>query len=324
MSKQSLHQVVNQLWYGNNKLWYLLSPLSSLFNVVASIRKTRQLKQQFVFTKPIIIVGNITVGGTGKTPMVVALVNELKNKGFNVGVASRGYKSTASKPLLINQSHRVEEVGDEPILIYNNTDSHVMVGSDRLEVIRTLIEGHQCDLVICDDGLQDYRFKHDVEIIMVDGERGFGNQQLLPAGPLRENMQRLQSADFVVTTTKVIPAVSSDCMKLDMELVINLVSGDAESLTIWQDRTVHAVAAIGNPQRFFNALRMIGLKVHEHEYPDHAGLQKHDIIFDDDYPVVMTEKDAVKCIRFNVNNAWYIPIKAIMPNDLVNRIVAKL
>lgn len=324
MTKKSLHHTINQLWYGENKSAYLFLPLSGIFSLASLIRKRKQQTKQIKFAHPVIVVGNITVGGTGKTPMVIVLANELQQHGYKVGVASRGYKSQASSPVLITEQHAVEEVGDEPLLIFHNTQTHVMVGNDRVSVIQTLMDEHHCDVVICDDGLQDYRFKHNVEIIMVDGERVFGNQQLLPAGPLREPVIRIQQADFIVASSKVVPAISSDSMKLNISEAINLTTGDSASLSQWHGSTVHAVAGIGNPQRFFNALRDQGLNVIEHEYPDHAHLNKQDLLFSDQKPVLMTEKDAVKCRHYHLNNTWYVPVQAVLPQDFITRVIEKL
>ncbi len=325
MASQALQQRVNALWYGNNKLAYLLAPLSCLFAAVSSIRKHKQTSQQIQFNVPIIIVGNVTVGGTGKTPMVVALIEALKKLDYKVGVASRGYQGNATQVTLVSKQHSSTDVGDEPLLIHHKTQAHVMVGSDRVEVIQTLINDHQCDLIICDDGLQDYRFKHDVEIIMVDGERVFGNQLLLPAGPLREPVERIQHADFVVPTGKTIPAISSDSMKLDIQHVYDINDkSNMQPLSQWQGQSVHALAAIGNPQRFFNALKAKGVNIIEHEYPDHASLKHTDVVFSDQLPVLMTEKDAVKCQSYNLTNTWVVPLETELPEDFIRRVVERV
>ncbi len=324
MAKQFTQHYVNSMWYGGNWLAYLLTPLSGVFAIISSLRKRQQTSQQILFNKPVIVVGNITVGGTGKTPMVIALASELHLQGYRVGVASRGYKRQSSDTLLVTQSHTVEDVGDEPLLIYQRTKVPVMVGSNRLSVIASLIEDHQCDLVICDDGLQDYRFKHEVEIVMVDGERVFGNKHLLPAGPLRENVKRIQHADFIVATGQLIPKISNDCMQLLIDSAVSLLDDEICPLNQWQGKRVHAVAAIANPHRFFNALKQHGLDVIEHEYADHAMLNKENITFNDDDPVFMTEKDAVKCKQFNLSNTWYVPVNAELPKDFITRLLACL
>lgn len=325
MANSALHKYANSLWYGESKLAYLLSPFSAIFYVLSLIRKYKQRSSQIQFGVPVIIVGNITVGGTGKTPMVIALVTELLNRDYRVGVASRGYQGDTKSATLLNNSHSPTEVGDEPLLIFQRTQASVMVGPNRVEVIQSLISDHQCDVIICDDGLQDYRFKHDIEIIMVDGERIFGNQMLLPAGPLRESIKRLQSANFIVGTSKVIPAISSDCMKLHMETAVDIHNhAITKDLAEWRNETVHAVAGIGNPQRFFNALKAMGLNVIEHAYPDHILLSREDVSFSDQLSVLMTEKDAVKCQQYNLNNTWYIPVNTELPNGFIGRVLKLL
>lgn len=325
MANHSLHHYVNNLWYGNNKLAYLLSPLSGLFGIVAGLRKRKQLSKQLKFPVPVIVVGNITVGGTGKTPMVSSLAIELQNRGFKVGVASRGYHGNTYQPTLLNKKHTAEQVGDEPLLILQKTNANIMVGSDRVKVINSLIEQCQCDVVICDDGLQDYRFRHDIEIVMVDGERVFGNQKLLPAGPLRERVARIQQADFIVATGEPIPAISSDCMKLSIQHAVDLAdSENFQPLTKWQGQCVHVVAGISNPQRFFSALRDYAIELIEHEFPDHAALSNKDVVFPDQIPVFMSEKDAVKCRQYYLTNTWVVPLYAELPNEFIVRVIARL
>ncbi len=322
--KQNSHQWVNSVWYGQNKLSYLLLPLSGIFSVAAKIRQWKQNQSKIKFSVPIIVVGNIAVGGTGKTPMVTALVKNMQQHGLRPGVASRGYGGQVTQTTLVDTSHRADYVGDEPLMIFNNTQATVMVGKNRLNVIESLITDHQCDVIICDDGMQDYRFEHDIEIIMVDGERAFGNHKLLPAGPLRESISRIQKADFVVATSNAIPAISGDCMKLQLNECVQLNNSGNKLLADFKGQTVHAVAGIGNPNRFFNNLTSLGLKVIEHAYPDHAGYELSDFSFSDQNPILMTEKDAVKCQKLGLDNAWYVPVQAILPDNFMSRVYTLL
>ena len=320
-SKRNSHDWVNSAWYGQSKLSYLLLPLSGVFSVAAKIRQWKQSHSKVKFPVPIIVVGNITVGGTGKTPMVTTLVKNFQQQGLKPGVASRGYGGQVTQTTLVETSHSADHVGDEPLMIFNNTQATVMVGKNRLDVIESLLIDHQCNVIICDDGMQDYRFEHDVEIIMVDGERAFGNYKLLPAGPLREPISRLQKADFVVATSKVIPAVSGDCMKLQLNECMQLNNPENKCLlTDFQGQVVHAVAGIGNPNRFFNNLISLGLEVIEHAYPDHAHYELRDFSFSDQNPILMTEKDAVKCQKLALDNAWYVPVQAILPDNFMSRV----
>ncbi len=300
-------------------------PLSCLFNVTSKFRKRRQQSRQMTFSVPVIVVGNITVGGTGKTPMVAHLVTELQARGFRVGVASRGYHGSINKPTLINHQHHASEVGDEPLLLFQQTHADIMVGPDRLEVIGALIERGAYDVLICDDGLQDYRFEHTVEIAMVDAERQFGNARLLPAGPLREPVTRVQWCDFVVTTGAPEANISHDHMQLKIDHACNMnVPDDKQPLTHWQGQKVHAVAAIANPQRFFNALRDAGLQVTPHAFPDHATFTHSELTFTDQKPVFMTAKDAVKCSQYTLDNTWYVPLQTQLPDDFMARLMACL
>ncbi|MDW3094872.1 MAG: tetraacyldisaccharide 4'-kinase [Gammaproteobacteria bacterium] len=319
--KQSPHLWVNSVWYGANILSYLLLPLSGVFAVTAKARKWKQCHSKINFPVPVIVVGNITVGGTGKTPMVTALVKNLQRQEFKPGVASRGYGRQATQAVTVEESHSAYYVGDEPLMIFNNTCATVMVGEDRVDVIEKLIKDHQCDVIICDDGVQDYRFEHDIEIIMIDGERAFGNHKLLPAGPLRESIKRLQDADFVVATSKVVPPVSEDCMKLQLSECVSLSDSNNKcSIANFKDQAVHAVAGIGNPNRFFNNLTSLGLKVIEHAYPDHVHYELSDFSFSDQNPILMTEKDAVKCQKLALDNAWYVPVQTVLPDDFMSRV----
>ena len=319
--KHQIHQWVNSMWYGQNKMSYVFLPLSGVFSTAAKVRQWKQTQSKIKFSVPVIIVGNITVGGTGKTPMVTALVKELQQLGYQPGVASRGYGGQFTQATLVKQSHSAEEVGDEPLLIFHHTQASVMVGQNRVNNIEALINTHHCDVIVCDDGLQDYRFTHDVEIIMVDGDRAFGNHKLLPAGPLREPISRLQQADFVIATSKVVPAVSSDCMKLQLSDCVQLTNpANIRALNDFQGQSVHAIAGIGHPARFFNHLKSLGLNVTEHPYPDHARYNESDFSFSDQNPILMTEKDAVKCKQLSLENAWYVPVQALLPDNFMTRV----
>jgi tetraacyldisaccharide 4'-kinase len=320
-AKQRTHDWVNSVWYGQSQLSNLLLPLSGVFAVAAKVRQWQQSKSNVKFSVPVIIVGNITVGGTGKTPMVTTLVNELTQLGYTPGVASRGYGGQAKQPTLVNHSHNAEQVGDEPLLIFSNTQAKVVVGQNRLDVIKELINSQCCDVIICDDGLQDYRFQHDIEIIMVDGDRAFGNYKLLPAGPLREPVSRLQKAHFVVATSKPVPAVSGDCMKLQLAECVQLTNPkNICSLDQFKGQLVHAVAGIGNPDRFFRSLTSLGINVIKHPFPDHAHYEMSDFSFSDQNPILMTHKDAVKCSPLSLDNAWYVPVQTLLPKDFMSRL----
>ena len=218
MAKSSYQQWINRIWYGRSFISLLLLPLSALFWLTITLRRAIYFSVPGLRTQysvPIIVVGNITVGGTGKTPMVIYLCQELVKLGFSPGVASRGYGADLSSSIPIREDHHANEVGDEPRVIFQRTRQPVVVGPDRKDVIDKLIKDHRCNVIICDDGLQDYRFIHDIEILMIDGDRQFGNGWLLPAGPLREGISRLSDCDFKVVTASKQPEISADTMEFD-------------------------------------------------------------------------------------------------------------
>ncbi|SEA60526.1 lipid-A-disaccharide kinase [Thiothrix caldifontis] len=301
----TLERWLLNVWYGNDRLGkYLLLPLTGLFCVLAAVRRWQHKRQQVKHAVPVIVVGNISVGGTGKTPLVIWLVERLREAGFKPGVVSRGYQRQAG------------DIGDEPTLIKQRTQVPIAIGSDRNQAIATLLQQHTCDIVIADDGLQHYRMGRDVEICVVDGQRRFGNGYCLPAGPLRESISRLQSCDFVI--------VNGDTMHMRGDTLVNLVTAEAQPLTAWAGKTVHVVTGIGNPQRFMQTLEQAGLQVIPHLYPDHHAFTGTEFCFNDTHPIIMTEKDAVKCRQFAGQNVWYLPIEAILDETLAQALLTRL
>jgi tetraacyldisaccharide 4'-kinase len=293
------------VWYGNDRLGkYLLLPLTGLFCVIAALRRWQHKRQQVKHPVPIIVVGNIAVGGTGKTPLVIWLVEHLRAAGFQPGVVSRGYKS------------KVDEVGDEPLLIMQRTQVPLVVGKNRNQAITALLQQHACDIIIADDGLQHYRMGRDVEICVVDGQRRFGNGYCLPAGPLREPVSRLASCDFVV--------INGETMQMQGDTLVNLATAEIQLLAAWAGKTVHVVTGIGNPQRFIDTLEQAGLQVIPHLYPDHHAFTGTELGFDAAHPILMTEKDAVKCRQFAVQHAWYLPIEAVLSDAFAQTLLTRL
>ncbi|WGZ96295.1 MAG: tetraacyldisaccharide 4'-kinase [Candidatus Thiothrix putei] len=301
----TLERWLLNVWYGNDRLGkYLLLPLTGLFCVLAAVRRWQHKRQQVKHAVPVIVVGNISVGGTGKTPLVIWLVERLREAGFKPGVVSRGYQRQAG------------DIGDEPTLIKQRTQVPIAIGSDRNQAIATLLQQHTCDIVIADDGLQHYRMGRDVEICVVDGQRRFGNGYCLPAGPLRESISRLQSCDFVI--------VNGDTMQMRGDTLVNLVTDETQSLMTLAGKTVHVVTGIGNPQRFMQTLEQAGLQVIPHLYPDHHAFTGTELCFNDTHPIIMTEKDAVKCRQFAGQNVWYLPIEAILDETLAQALLTRL
>jgi tetraacyldisaccharide 4'-kinase len=274
---------------------------------------------------PVIVVGNLTVGGTGKTPLVLWLVEFLRSHGYRPGIVSRGYGSRASAPQAVANASDPMLVGDEPVLLAQRAQCPVWVGTRRADTARALLTARpDCDVIISDDGLQHYALRRDVELVVVDGDRGFGNRMLLPAGPLRESLSRLKSVDAVVINGgKTRPGEFS--MRLAGDVFRNLGDGKATAQAAdFLGKRVHAVAGIGNPGRFFAHLRQLGLDVVEHAFPDHHAFQPQELQFADADAILMTEKDAVKCTAFAPDNCWALAVNAEVDAVLGHRLLEKL
>jgi tetraacyldisaccharide 4'-kinase len=315
----SIQSRLNRIWYeGASPPWWLL-PLSAVYGAVSRLRRfayARQLRRSTRLTCPVIIIGNVSVGGTGKTPLVGWLAVRLADLGFRPGVVTRGYGGSSRRARLVQASDHPDSVGDEALVLARRTRVPIAVGRDRPAAAQLLINAG-CDLIVSDDGLQHYALARDCEIIVVDGERRFGNGRLLPAGPLREARARLKDADAVVVNggPAVIAGHASLAgalrMRLEATSAIALRYGTARPLSEFSGRSVHAVAAIGNPQRFFDLLQSLGIHVIAHALPDHARLTVEDISFADDLAVLMTEKDAVKCGEIAGPHHWYVPVSVV-------------
>lgn len=296
-------------WGSRNGIALLLLPLSWLFMLVATLRRLAYrlgLLKVHRFPVPVIVVGNITVGGTGKTPLVMWLAQHLRNQGLRPGLVARGYGGSAGQtPLAVRPDSPAAEVGDEPLLLASRTGCPMYVCADRVAAAHALLASGNCDVIISDDGMQHYALGRDLEIAVIDGNRRFGNGFCLPAGPLRERPSRLASVGLVVTNGEA--AAGEYGMRIQPGLVVNLQDGQlTRRLEDFAGQPVHAMAGIGNPSRFFQMLRAAGLEIDERAFPDHYRFSVTDISPDDDLPVLMTEKDAVKCIEFAQARHWYL------------------
>ncbi len=320
-----------QIWYARHGLSQALRPLSWLFCGLVNLRRLLyrlRILPSRRLAVPVIVVGNLTVGGTGKTPLVIALARILREHGYRPGIVSRGYGGQARTwPQQVRPDSDPVMVGDEPILIARQTACPMAVGPDRVAAGEALLRYHDCDIILCDDGLQHYALRRDLEILVIDGVRRFGNGLCLPAGPLREPERRRQTVDFIICN-----GASAHSGELPMVYrfgdLVNLADPSRKMpLTAWAGKAVHAVAGIGNPARFFETLEQAGLNVSRHPFSDHHAFQATDLDFADDRPVVMTEKDAVKCQRFARDHMWYLPVEAQLPpgftQQFINRIEAR-
>ncbi len=300
-------------WYKEMYVSTWIMPFSLIYVDFVRLRRflyrTRILKSR-ALPVPVVVVGNITVGGTGKTPLVIWLANLLREQGLKPGVISRGYGgATKEKPVVVRADSDPDQVGDEPLLIVRHTGCPMVVCADRVAAGRRLLQLNDCDVVICDDGLQHYALRRDVEIAVIDGQRRFGNGYCLPAGPLREPIERLREVDLVIVNGEATEE-GEYSMRFEGGQAVNLKTGEAVELAQFKGKDCHAVAGIGNPRRFFDLLKAAGLQVRAHAFPDHHRFETDDIDFKGDAPVLMTEKDAVKCQSFASDRHWCVPIRA--------------
>jgi tetraacyldisaccharide 4'-kinase len=312
-------------WYGSAPAPWFLRPLAALFGLVARLRRARLQSRARLnrLPAPVIVVGNIAVGGTGKTPFVIWLVERLREGGWRPGVISRGYGGSArSWPQRVGADSDPALVGDEPVLIATRANCPVVVGPDRLAAGMALLNGGGVDIVISDDGLQHYRLWRDLEIAVVDASRGLGNGRLLPAGPLREPASRLGEVGLVVANGSgwSAPAGRQVTMRLRAAEAQALGGGAARPLASFAGTTVHAVAGIGNPARFFSMLSQHNIRLVMHPFPDHHPFTRADLEFGDALPVLMTEKDAVKCRAFAGPSHWVVPVVATFEAEDVARV----
>ncbi|MBL4647987.1 MAG: tetraacyldisaccharide 4'-kinase [Gammaproteobacteria bacterium] len=313
-------------WYHIRWWNYLLLPFSWCFQGIVYCRRLLYRYQCISVNKisaPVIIVGNITVGGTGKTPLVIYLANYLQQQGYRPGIISRGYGSKVMQPQYVNQQSSASEVGDEPVLIVQHVDCPLVVSPNRVAAAQTLLRHHHCDIIISDDGLQHYALARDIEIAVIDGQRRLGNGFCLPTGPLREGKQRLAQVDFVVCNGNQVEP-GEYMMQFMPQYFHNMKNSSQQALKAWQGKTVHAVAGVGNPSRFFTGLRELGLIIIEHPFADHHPFSVNDLFFPDDLPIVMTEKDAVKCRDFVDVRMWCLPVVAHLDKVFTQKLLEKI
>lgn len=304
---------LNRIWYRDGTPPWWLMPWSLAFGGIAALRRflyRRGLISSVRLRCPVIVVGNLSVGGTGKTPLVLWLVTRLRALGFEPGIVTRGFGGSGRSACLVNAADDPAIAGDEPVMLAGRSGARVAVGRDRPAAAQLLIDAG-CDSIVSDDGLQHYALQRDCEIALIDGMRGLGNGWLLPAGPLREPPSRLTEVDAIVVNGGRNAFAGAASMRLVGQQALALTGGRMRPLSDFAGTVVHAVAGIGNPPRFFEMLRDQGIEVIPHPLDDHARIAAADVVFADGKPVLMTEKDAVKCAKFADERHWLVPVEAV-------------
>ena len=312
-----------EAWYGKARAPWWTWPLAGLYGALTALRRALYrvgLLRRVRLPVPVIVIGNLTAGGTGKTPLTIALAEALRARGFRPGVVSRGHGGRQREPMLLGDAPDPVEVGDEPCLI-RASGVPVAVGRDRPAAAQLLV-ADGCDVLIADDGLQHYRLARNVEICVIDGARRFGSGHLLPAGPLREPLRRLARVDLRVCNGGEAQA-DEYLMRLIGGEAVSLDGARRQALAAFAGQRVHAVAAIGNPARFFASLRAAGIEAIEHRFPDHHAFTAADLAFGDARPVLMTDKDAVKCRAFAQAHWWRVPVRAELSAEFFDALLAR-
>lgn len=320
---------IERHWYRLGPLHLVLIPLGGLFRLASAARRALYragLLRSERLPVPVVVVGNITVGGSGKTPLTLWLAEFLRDRGWRPGIVSRGYGGSARGPLPVTAATNPALAGDEPVLLARRSGCPVWVGRDRAAAARALLAAEpECDLILADDGLQHYRLGRDVEIAVVDARRRFGNGLPLPAGPLREPESRLAEADAVVWNGPAPDTPRQFSMRLAGDSFWNLLNPEAGAGPgAFRGRRICAVAGIGDPARFFEHLRALGLEGRCQAFPDHHAYRAADLRFPDCDAILMTEKDAVKCSAFAAENMWVLPVHAEVDPALGELVLRKL
>jgi len=320
-------------WAGFTCWHILLVPLSWLFGIIVFLRRflyKSGLLKSYRLKAPVIVVGNINIGGTGKTPLVIWLVEQLKLAGYKPGIISRGYGGNAADVTQVYANSNPELAGDEAVLIAMRTGSPVFVSPNRVDAAKSLLNAYpECDVVISDDGLQHYRLQRDIEIAVYDAVKAFGNGALLPAGPLREPISRLQIVDAVVSNGSVAGSSQNKLELVEMQLqaadFYNLADNQTKAeAAAFSQQKILAVAGIGNPARFFEQLAKMGLHFESRAFADHHAFTAEDFALIDADVILMTEKDAVKCQAFAQPNFWVLPVNAVVQGGLMPIVLNKL
>ena len=324
----SLANRLARVWYDGEPVPFWLAMLEPVYRGLRWLHRLpykRGWRKAKRVAAPVIVVGNLTAGGSGKTPLAIALVEALRARGFRPAIVSRGYGGTQRTAALLDDAPDPKRYGDEPSLMRRRTGAPVAVGNDRAEAAALLVL-NGANVIVADDGLQNPSLARDIDICVIDGQRRFGNEHLLPAGPLREPLDRLDRIDF-----RICNGARAEADEIPMRLVGEVavavaVAGASQTrrLGSFSRQRVHGVAAIGNPDRFFAGLQARGIEVIPHPFPDHHAFTAADLAFGDNLPVLMTEKDAIKCVGFAGPDVWCVPVSAELPQTFIDALIARL
>ncbi len=315
-------------WYAKaDIIAWILIPFSMLYCLVSMLRRYLYqcgIKKIYRFEVPVIVVGNITVGGSGKSPLVVYLARHFTERGYRVGIVARGYKGKASVwPQSVNADSDPTQVGDEAVMLAQQTQVPVVVDPDRVAAVHFALQNFKCNLILSDDGLQHYALGRDIEIAVLDGQHRLGNGFCLPAGPLRESARVLERVDFVVVNGGPAQAGEYSFQLKPLEIYNLAEPSQKWPLPLAQSARIHAIAGIGFPQRFFDSLQALGFEPIPHAFPDHYEFSRHDIDYAD-FPIIMTAKDAVKCQSFADQRHWCLVVNAEVDQSLLDALAARL
>jgi len=320
-----MQSFIQRQWQTRSIWAWAWSPLSLLVCGLARLKRVMyrmKLLRAYRSSLPVIVVGNLTAGGSGKSPLVIHLVNELAHRGYQPAIITRGYKGKNTQwPVLVNQNSDPREVGDEAVLMAKRTGVHVMAGPNRVASVKKLAKSHCCNVVVSDDGFQHLRLARDINILVMDGQRRYGNRWCLPSGPLREPLSATRDADWVIVNGQ--PQNEEIAMQMSIREAYRLDGSEIRALTHFKQ--VHAVAGIGHPERFFSQLEAVGIEIIRHAFPDHHAFVTDDLNFAVQLPILMTEKDAVKCQNMPHHpDCWAVPVMLDVDPGLVDQIVNQI
>jgi tetraacyldisaccharide 4'-kinase len=328
MSKES---ILNKLWYSGGTYLWPLFPLTWLYRYIVETKRKRfltQITSSYKASCPIVVVGNLTVGGTGKTPLTLHLIKLLQSKGYRPAIVSRGYKSDAPEyPFMVEADSPAAMSGDEPLMLRQLSGVPVCIDANRPNALKALVARDDIDVIISDDGLQHYAMDRDIECVVVDGERGFGNGYCLPVGPLREPIERLSGDEMIVVNGdgEWVDRLNGHSMHLVPSAFVNIKTGLTKPLNFFNNKNAYVYAAIGNPGRFYRELEEKGIHAIVIDLPDHHHYSESD--FDAvpaDGLIIMTQKDAVKCKSIADERFWCLPVTAQLPENFNQEFIARI